>query len=114
MVGGPEDATDCSFSVTLGILFAGKFSAGGKGRHGPASAWPQARGGASAADRVWSIRRHHPGRGCNRDRAGLVTTHRAAKANSYPPSNTDTLADSVAQTHTDAGSDANPNTHDAA
>ena len=50
----------------------------------------------------------------NRDRVGLVPTRRAAKANSYPPSNTDTLADAFAQTHTDAGSHANPNTPAAA
>jgi hypothetical protein len=61
---------------------------------------------------VWSIRRHHPGRGCLGIEPGDIA--RAAKANSYPPSNTDTLADAFAQTHTDAGSHANPNTPAAA
>src|ERR1700681_4319284 len=32
MVGGPEDVTGCSFPATLSILFAGTFSAGGKGK----------------------------------------------------------------------------------
>src|SRR5207245_10731350 len=39
MVGGPARFTICSFSVTVGILFAGESRQQARGRHGPAPAW---------------------------------------------------------------------------
>src|SRR5256885_4877658 len=43
MVGGAGQATDCSFSITLGILFGRDSRQEAREGHGPAPAWARAR-----------------------------------------------------------------------
>src|SRR5207248_5271987 len=96
MVGGREEATDCSFSITLGILFGRDSRQEAREGHGPAPAWAHARRGVAAAGCLRFAGRRHsrlPGRTRSRyAAASLAVTlantnaeaHAKANADPYP------------------------------
>src|SRR5437879_3784091 len=97
MVGGREEATDCSFSITLGILSGRDSRQEAREGHGPAPAWAHARRGVAAAGRLrltWRRRHRHPGRARSRGPAASLAgtfahppphAHRNATPHPAPP-----------------------------
>ena len=111
MVGGPGQATDCSFSITLGILLGRDSRQEAREGHGPAPAWAHARGGVAAAGRLrFARRRHHrlPGRGRSRRAAtSFALTIANANAQAHPKANA--APDSATDAPTDRNS--SPGSH---
>src|SRR2546429_51389 len=125
MVGRREEATDCSFSITLGILSGRDSRQEAREGHGPAPAWAHARRGVAAAGRLrltWRRRHRHPGRARSRGpAASLAVTfantntqaHAKANADPDPAADTSTYAatDTAAHPSTDAGPDRHASSH---
>src|SRR5256885_2655140 len=91
MVGGREPATDCSFSVTLGVLFGRDSRQEAREGHGPAPAWAHARRGVAVAGCLrFAWRRHsgHSGRTRSRRAAASVAlTVANPNAEAHPKAN---------------------------
>ena len=110
MVGGPGQATDCSFSITLGILFGRHSRQEAREGHGPAPAWAHARRGVAAAGCLrcaWRRHSRHPGRTRSRRAAtSLALTIANPNAQAHPKANA--AADAPTDPATDATADAAP------
>src|SRR2546429_6038355 len=106
MVGGREEATDCSFSITLGILSGRDSRQEAREGHGPAPAWAHARRGVAAAGCLrFAWRRHsrHSGRArSRRTAASLALTIANSNAQAHPKANAapDSAADAAANAPT--------------
>src|SRR6266704_4042802 len=121
MVGGPGQATDCSFSTTLGILLGRHSRQEAREGHGPAPAWAHARSGVAADGRLrfpWRYGLRLLGRARSRGAAtsfavtiAYTNAQAHAKANADPDPSTYTTADAPTHPSTDAGPDRHRPTH---
>ena len=121
MVGGPDQATGCSFSITLGILFGRHSRQEAREGHGPAPAWAHARRGVAADGRLrvpWTRCRQLLGAARPRGAPAPLTDTNAnpqADANPNAPAHADPDAGADANTHpsahTPAHAASNPSTH---
>src|SRR5256885_10608031 len=97
MVGGREEATDCSFSITLGILSGRDSRQEAREGHGPAPAWAHARRGVAAAGRLrlaWKRRHRHRGPARTRGpAASLAVTLANSNTQAHAKADPDPAAD---------------------